>query len=290
MRSRLCLSLLLPLFVLLMQPASAQTDDGAATAPRAEIPIHRRMLSNGETRFYVKVQVGAHTAMDAMFDTGSTGLRILASAIDAADYRESGYVRAYGYGSGVVYRGPLADTTISVDTVSLPKPIPIQVIRDVTCSAAKPNCPAARVTAAQYRIGGDGLPGEGFPAIFGASLRSSAAPSAANNPLAAYPAQRWIVSLPRPGDSAPGTLILNPRDDEVAAFRPVASLSAGADAGGDAAPGVLIAACVDRPLDEQRGCPPMMLDSGAANGIAPFYAYRVLYDLTRRRIALQARR
>lgn len=63
---------------------------------------------------------------------------------------------------------------------------------------------------ADYGIGGDGLPREGFDAILGVSMRGSDAPSAATNPLSVIGSRHWIVIPPEPGTAAPGRLIINP--------------------------------------------------------------------------------
>jgi hypothetical protein len=67
--------------------------------------------------------------------------------------------------------------------------------------------PASRVSAADYRISGDGPAGrQGFGVILGVSMGNGDAV----NPLAHIGAYSWIVVLPRPGEAQPGTLIVTP--------------------------------------------------------------------------------
>jgi len=61
--------------------------------------------------------------------------------------------------------------------------------------------PASLVSAAQYGIQGDGLPGEGFVAIMGVNMGHDPVP----NPLIALGVKRWIVELPRPGETTPAS-------------------------------------------------------------------------------------
>jgi hypothetical protein len=272
----------------LMMMSSAPPTLASSMGPRTEIPIYRRVLSNGDVRFVVPIQIGEGPATEAMLDTGSTGLRVLSRAVSSTQYMATEFVRAYGYGSGVVYRGPLAYAHVSVGPVHLPDPISIQIIQSVSCRKTKPQCPASRVSEAAYGIGGEGLSGEGFNAILGVSLRSSSAPAAANNPLLAYGSDRWIVILPTSQNPGSGKLIVNPTAQETAGFHVVSSGQTD-NAGLSPTPGVYVANCPEQPVEQQGSCPRMLLDSGWALGVSPFYLYAVLYNQSDRTISVQRR-
>lgn len=262
----------------------------AAPGPQIEVPIFQHRLSNGDIRFTVRVSVGGGAPIDAMLDTGSFGLRVLARAIAPTQYTATGITRGYGYGSGVVYRGPLAKAVVTIGGATTGTPVGIQVVQSVMCAAAKPDCPASRVTPADYGIGGDGLRREGFDAILGISLRGSDAPDAAINPLSVIGSRRWIIILPEPGVATPGRMIINPAADDVAGFHPV--LLRRLPPRADGRPQVFdaeIPSCPDRPLALQSSCQPMLLDSGARPGVPPFYAYAVLFDAAQQTIAVKPR-
>jgi hypothetical protein len=250
----------------------------ALAATRVVVPISQHRLSNGNVRFTVPVRVGNGHTIEAMLDTGSFGLRVMSRALAPSQYELTGIVRGYGYGS-VVLRGPLARASVAVGDATIDEPIDIQIVRSVVCRPAMPRCPASRVSPEDYGIGGDGLVRQRYDAILGISMRSSRAPGAAINPLLALGDKRWIVILPKPSSSRPGALIINPNPQDTAGFNLVSlqRLPGGKSGFGQVADSQ-IPSCLERPLDQQAGCPTMLLDSGARRGVAPFYIYAVLYD------------
>lgn len=260
-------------------------------ATRIEIPILQHRLSNGEIRFTTAIRVGNGAPIDAMVDTGSFGLRVLARALNPAQYKDTGILRNYGFGSGVVLNGPLATAAVTIGPLNLPGLTNIQIVQSVSCRETAPHCPASKVTPDAYGIGGDGLPHEGYNAILGLSLRSPATPDAAINPLLRFENKRWIVMLPRPNSSENGRLIINPDATEMAGFHPVYLRTS--DRGPTGIPAQVkdaeIPSCLDQPLEQQALCPTMHLDSGARQGIAPFYSYAVLYDGEHHSISVKRR-
>ena len=262
------------------------------TATRVEVPISQRRLSDGNIRYSVPVRVGGSGPIDAMLDTGSFGLRVLAGALVAAQYEATGVMRNYRFGSGVRFRGELAKAVVSIGDTTTGVPVVIQIIQSIGCAAARPDCPAARVGPFEYGIGGDGLPREGFQAILGLSMRSPAMPLAALNPLASVGDEKWIVELPLPGDPNPGKLIVNPSAADLAHFRLVQltwRVTAGSG-GGSALIDTEIPGCLDADAAPAGSCAPMRLDTGARNGLQPFYSFVVLYDQKRGVIGVKPRR
>jgi hypothetical protein len=104
---------------------------------------------------------------------------------------------------------------------------------------------------------GDGLAGEGFKAVLGLGL----AGKAAENPLRALGAQRWIISLPRTDEPGSGRLVINPSDSDIADFILLPLLPRLAwrnDAAHDAVEGRL-----ENRAHAWTLCAPVLLDTGA---------------------------
>src|SRR5271155_5192145 len=114
----------------------ALATDGAVT--RIEVPVSQHRLSNGDARFSVCVRVGGGTPIQAMLDTGSFGLRVMERALAPTQYEPTGITRGYGYGSGVVLRGPLARAVVAIGDAATGTPINIQVVQSVGCGQANP--------------------------------------------------------------------------------------------------------------------------------------------------------
>jgi hypothetical protein len=232
----------------------------AGAAERVEVPLGQRVLSDGNIRYFVDVSVAGYPPVAAMVDTGSTGLRILANVFpDSAFASISEQPSIYGYGSGVRLNGVVATLRVGLGRLSGPGPIPVQLVRTVDCFPKRPRCPASRLSQADYRIGGDGLPKAGFDAILGIAMGTGPV----DNPLRRLGAQTWIVILPRPGEDRPGTLILNPNADELAGYtlfpteHRLKNLPGGAEFH-DGIPGCLV---INK--SGKRICGPTLLDTGA---------------------------
>ena len=233
--------------VLAAAPAAAQT---VPTAPRVELPVRLVVLSVGARRFGVPVTIGGKE-IEAGLDTGSTGLRVMARAVP--DGARGGTAAHYGYGSGVQLDGPLTKVTVGFGTLS--GSVTIQRVDTVSCRPGYDHCAASRNhDPVTFGIQGDGAPGEGFAAILGVNLRSAGAP----NPWEALGVRRWIVELPRPGDSGPGRIVLNPTDADLAGFT-VHRLLADDNT---------VPACLSGPAPLGHFCAPATLDSGAPGIIA----------------------
>jgi hypothetical protein len=253
----------------------------AGTTVRVEVPISQRQLSDGAIRYSVPVHVDGGRVIEAMLDTGSFGLRVMHFVVSPQQYQAMPVVRRYQFASGVVLEGMLAKADISIGDAKTDAPVVIQIVQSVSCAALKPDCPAARLDAADYRIGGDGLPLKGFTAILGLSMRSPAAPTPALNPLDFIGDRRWIIVLPRPGDAAPGKLIINPDPHDIDGFQTFSVLlHPSSDAAGSsrALRESQMPGCLDAQAPDQDDCQPVVMDTGTPNGLKPFFSYRVLYD------------
>lgn len=247
----------------------------AGTNARIAVPIYQRQLPDGEVRYWVPIRIGGSAPIAAMLDTGSFGLRVLSAALSPLDYQVTGIERRFAYGSGVALHGPLATAIVRIGEATTGAPVTFQLVRSVGCIPRKPDCPAAQVSPGEYRIGGNGLPGQGFEAILGLSLRRPRVAVAAFNPLDFIGDSRWIVVLPLPGGAEPGMLIINPTAQDLAGFHAPQMVPPPSNR-----PGML------RMVDPgclaeggaQEGCPSLRLDSGAGNGLQPYYSFAVLYD------------
>ncbi len=186
----------------------------ALAARRTVVDIKQTVLSDGVIRYSVPISFGGLPAIDVMLDTGSTGIRILPRAAAASALPAGEPAGAYGYSSGVRLNGNLAMVPIAIGTLTAATPIRVEAITTVDCFPNRPNCPASRIPPADYGLGGDGLPKEGFEAIMGINSN----PADIDNPLIRMGVHAWIIELPRPGDRTPGELILNPDARDRAGF------------------------------------------------------------------------
>lgn len=216
----------------------------AALAQRVELPIKERDLSDGTRRYAVTIRIDGRAA-EAGLDTGSTGLRVLPRGLGVAGNAAKGPHARYAYGAGTQFDGPVV--SVNVDAGGLAGSIKIMRIDRIGCRDDKPKCPAATADPARFGIQGDGYPGEGFVAILGTRLQHDEV----DNPFVELGAKRWIVELPRPGESV-GRLVINPTDDEVAAYQRVAVDDAGTSGG-----------CLVGPAPLGRICGRTFFDSGA---------------------------
>jgi len=227
----------------------------SAGGVRAEIPIREIILSDGTRRYALALTVGA-TPVTAGLDTGSTGLRILPGVLALADAEAGRRSVTYSYGTGVELRGTLGHGRLTLGAPAVSGEIVLHLVRAVGCRADRPDCPAARVPARAYGIEGDGLLGQGFAAIIGLNM----AVTDIANPLVQLGVRRWIVELPRPGDTRPGRLILDPSPQETRGYSLIPLDPAFADRR-DGEHDV-VDACVINHRSGQRLCGPLLMDTG----------------------------
>lgn len=220
------------------------------TSKRVVVPIYQVVLHNDDIRYWIPITIG-HTRLKGMLDTGSTGIRILPGSTHQGDFTATNQKSTYGYGSGVRLKGVIANATVSVGSFRGNTPIHIHAVQTVGCYPNKPNCPASHVSQQDYRIGGDGVSGQGFKAIVGVSLKQAGVV----NPLPANGVRTWIIILPKPGDSKPGMLILNPDKADLNGF--TTFQIARASGAYDGIPGCLTAVRTNRQI-----CGLTLFDSG----------------------------
>lgn len=173
------------------------------------IPLHLTHGPFGDPRLGIDVSIGSAT-LHVLFDTGSSGLRVLASAVPNGIARRTGpsSVGLGSYGSGLVLTGAPASAPVSVGAANSPSAA-FELVDGFSCAASRPNCPSAN----------GGTPemfGRLFPGIFGASPTGPPNDRCCQNPLFAFgdTGSRYIVH----SNFAGPTLTLNPDAQTTAAF------------------------------------------------------------------------
>ena len=182
----------------------------AASAQRAELPVREVDLPNGDRRFATTLQIDGKP-VEVGIDTGSTGLRVLPRGLGAAGTGARGPQVRYSYGAGTAFEGQAV--SVSVEAGGVAGAVKVMRIDAVGCTAARPDCPVAHADLNAYGIQGDGIAGQGFAAILGTRLQRDPI----DNPFVQLGLRRWVIELPTPA-GAPGRIILNPSDAEVAGY------------------------------------------------------------------------
>ena len=194
------------------------TCTGATTNPSTYVPIYQTLQSpSAWLRQSVFVQIGNSAPVEAMLDTGSTGLRVLDGVLSPSDYTDTGKpsVAVFGAGNTGVLTGKVGLATVKIGALTTEAPIPIQVVapNGVGCLPAKPNCGFGKDSTSIF---GMGSTGHKFKAILGIGLNANS--DIVGNPLTAMGNHSWIISLGQPTTVTPGSLILNPTADQVAGY------------------------------------------------------------------------
>lgn len=237
------------------QTTDALPDQGGQPGSMS-IPIHQTVLPDGQIRYSTPLQIGNAGPIETMIDTGSVGLRVLATTGDATavvpSTGPSGTVASasrYGYGSGISLTG--VDTHAMVRLANRSADVRLQRVTSVSCLPRRPRCPASRVAPEDYRIGGNGFARVGFVAILGIG---PASPSGGGlpNPLKALGFSSWTITLPLPDASESGRLVLYSNTAHAANFIPVRSGPRGG-----------IAGCLNETDGLQAVCGPIVMDTGA---------------------------
>ena len=228
------------LLAVAMLAGSAATVRGADQAP-VVIPLHVDRGSFNENRLGIDVTLGSKTQR-VLFDTGSTGLRILASALPAGSFRRTGPEAKYEYGSGTLLLGGEAVASMTIGPVH--GSVPLQVVDKVDCSSEIPNCPDQD----QFQLE---MFGGVYSGILGAYPRPPALEEWGENPLGALDGRIGRTFILHAALDAP-SVTLNPAPATVADFTMVPIGAMGAPRG-----------CI-RVYDVQHEtCGPVLFDTGS---------------------------
>lgn len=224
---------------------------GAAPASQAAftIPVIQTVMSDGTIRYGVWLRVG-HRIVEAMLDTGSTGLRVLPPVVPGD---LTGMPSDATLENGVDLKGLSVPVVVDIGTLS--GQIPVEVVDKPGCEQGETECPVPK-HGDPFLIGGDGRSGHGFSAILGIGFSSRG--QDLPNPLEALGARQWIVELPMPDDpKAMGKLIVGPDAAAQEGFKMAPSVT-----GGD------FFGCLQSKKPEEMICGPMLLDTGATGILA----------------------
>ena len=135
--------------VFLLAGIPAARAQNPAPAIRTEVPIRQLTLSDGTIRYWIPVKVGGKS-VDALLDTGTTGLRMLPGVISGA-LTTKGPSDRISFWSGTEFSGEVARSTISLGGISGLSEF--QSIKKVECARGRPSCPAKHASLDNYGIG-----------------------------------------------------------------------------------------------------------------------------------------
>ena len=238
-----------------------------AAGERIDVPI-KQTVRDGVVRYSIPVIIGGKT-LDAMIDTGSTGLRVLGDGLPTSSYTPTTPAGEYSFANGEDLIGPLAVATIGLGDETHTASVQLGIVDGIYCI---PDTPFCTLLDQQRRTGhtsdeminAEVIGNGAFGGIAGISLPSPTLSTGVPNPLLSF-GKSWILILPLPGQSAPGHLIINPTDDETAGFvRFPAGTGSNTGSGRDnPLPGCLV--------DESNGekvCGPVIFDTGTPGVMA----------------------
>ena len=115
---------------------------GAPSAPPGGaivVPLHADVGKDGEPRLGIDVTIGSSTQR-VLFDTGSTGLRVLAKALPADAFHRTGRSVKADFGFGVEVRGEEASAPVGIGAARA-SALPFQVIDEFGCAPQIRDCP-----------------------------------------------------------------------------------------------------------------------------------------------------
>jgi hypothetical protein len=209
--------------------------------------------------FTLPVQVGS-SSLDVLFDTGSSGLRIVQGAVpDTAFASISTTQVTYSYHSGVDITGVVAMANIGIGPLHTPSPIPVMLVQTATCSASCGGVGALPLSDAFGSIG----------AILGVGMRCKQGGGQVGSPIAQLAGKpAFVVKAPSYGGTQ-AAVELFPPAGEVAGL---AAFQLPPPSDGDALPNGTPAyddryglpACLDDKTSGVDYCVPAELDTGNA--------------------------
>ncbi len=221
--------------------------------------------SDGSKRFSVPIQIGDSLPVEALLDTGSSGLVILEGVVpDSAFASVTTTPVVYDYGGGLQLTGVFAYGVVTIGELATPDPIPIVLVTEIGCTSASPDCSGSGQTPADATLFGP------YRAILGAGMRND---GTFGNPIVQLPGHpSFVVQAPAYGGDV-GTLRIGPTAQELSTFTtyPLPTTDGGLLANGtpswnddNGLPG-----CVHDVTSGMDYCEPVFLDCGAC----PTYIY-----------------
>ncbi len=214
--------------------------------------------SKGTMSFTLPVQVGG-SPLDTLFDTGSSGLRVLAGSVpDSAFASVTTTQVSYAYHSGVLITGVVATANLAIGPLHTPSPVPVMLVQTASCTSS--SCGGIGSLPLSEAFGSIG-------AILGVGMRCKQGSGQVGSPIAQLEgAPAFVVKAPAYGGTQ-ATLELFPAASEVASFRSFslpplsdgAALTNGTPAFDDR---YGLPACLDDQTSGVDYCVPAELDTG----------------------------
>jgi hypothetical protein len=236
-----------------------------------DVTLNVSTTSSGDTTFSLPVKIGNGDAIDTVFDTGSSGLRVLANVIpeSALDQITDQQV-TYSFHNGIELRGVVAYARVTIGTMTTPEAIPIMLIQNVGCTSTDPNCAAAGKSIDDYKEVGPA-------AILGVGMRSKPSDGGIGSPIPQFHDHpSFLVHLVDRG-ATQATLTIGVSKETKAEFKryQLESLSGGA-ALQDGTPAYNdrgIPSCVTDRTNNVSYCVPAELDSGNSDAYIEWPAH-----------------
>jgi Protein of unknown function (DUF3443) len=236
------------------------TNDTLALPAPTEIPLELETSSDGSLRMFVMVQIGDAPPIQALFDTGSSGLRVLSSAVPLSAFTTVtttavGYAYGdYDFVAGIT--GVVAYASVTLGDLVTEEPIAVMLVDGEGCNEFGADCaimPTAFIHA---------------PAILGVGMKTYASSEGIGNPIAQLPgAPPYVVHLPDAPMTGTGVLRIGREPTDDIAFRTLGlgSLGQGVDLanGTPAWNDSGIPCCVSNAQGGQTYCMSSIWDTGA---------------------------
>lgn len=140
-------------------PSQARVDSGSHRGLALPLTVGR---SKSDRRATIRTTI-AGASQTLLFDTGSTGVSVLATAVPEAVASMTGTPFQEPFGGGVLLSGVTVTLPVEVAGHATAGPIVIRVVRSATCVAGFPTCAAEKgIAAFATSIGADGIFGAGL--------------------------------------------------------------------------------------------------------------------------------
>jgi hypothetical protein len=173
--------------------AGVAPDAGAAPdAGPASVPMKIASYSGGQGKYLaVSISVNGSAPFDVLLDTGSTGLRVIQSALNGTTVTTSTQPLSVDFG-GNVMNGHKASATVTLGAQAKTAAIDFHLVESFACDAQTPDCDVKTAGASYWES-------QGIHGILGVGLRPD--PDGLPSPLAAL-ASRFTL------DTVAGAIVL----------------------------------------------------------------------------------
>ncbi len=177
---------------------------GVPDIPSQVIPV-QAVWSPAATKVTIQLTIGGSPPITATLDTGSVGIKVLATAVKPSAWQVSATaLPTYTYGGAFSVDGFAAQGMVQLGGASVPTMMTVDAITTVTCLSPGSSCSATGPT----------LP-NGYAAVVGVGMRATGplmSPLIALGQTGAYE-----LALPHPNESS-GSIIVDPPSTELARF------------------------------------------------------------------------